>query len=89
MAQEKTPQKPDFSNVKVRFVDSPASARAASGAVVHGDHWRQPLEDREAFPTGDANRWQKIFDANRDQIKDPDLIQPGQKLKIPAAQKSV
>ena len=38
---------------------------------------------------GDANRWQKIFDANRDQIKDPDLIQPGQKLKIPAAQKSV
>jgi nucleoid-associated protein YgaU len=38
---------------------------------------------------GDANRWQKIFDANRDQIQDPDLIRPGQKLKIPAAQKSV
>ena len=33
---------------------------------------------------GDGNRWQKIFDANRDQIKDPDLIKPGQKLKIPA-----
>lgn len=27
--------------------------------------------------------WQKIFEANKDQIKDPDLIQPGQKLKIP------
>ena len=38
---------------------------------------------------GDANRWQKIFEANKDQIKNPDLIQPGWKLKIPAAQKSL
>ena len=39
----------------------------------------------------DANQWRKIYDANRDQIKNPDLIQPGQKLKIPtpAPQKSV
>ena len=29
--------------------------------------------------------WQKIFEANRDQIKNPDLIHPGQKLRIPAA----
>ena len=27
--------------------------------------------------------WQEIFQANKDQIKDPDLIQPGWKLKIP------
>lgn len=27
--------------------------------------------------------WQKIFDANKDILKNPDLIQPGQKLKIP------
>jgi nucleoid-associated protein YgaU len=26
-----------------------------------------------------------IFDANRDQLKDPDKIQPGQVLKIPQA----
>ncbi|MCS7205588.1 MAG: LysM peptidoglycan-binding domain-containing protein [Leptospiraceae bacterium] len=28
-------------------------------------------------------KWPKIYDANKDQIKDPDLIYPGQKLKIP------
>lgn len=27
--------------------------------------------------------WQQIFEANKDQIKNPDLIHPGQKLKIP------
>ena len=28
-------------------------------------------------------KWQDIYEANRDQVKDPDLIQPGWKLKIP------
>ena len=28
--------------------------------------------------------WKDIYEANKDQIKDPDLIQPGWKLKIPA-----
>jgi nucleoid-associated protein YgaU len=27
--------------------------------------------------------WPKIWQGNRDQIKDPDVIEPGQKLKIP------
>lgn len=34
---------------------------------------------------GDANRYMKIFDANKDQLKDPDTIKPGQTLRIPAA----
>ena len=34
---------------------------------------------------GDATKWPRIHDANRDQIKNPDLIHPGQRLKIPAA----
>lgn len=33
---------------------------------------------------GSANHWKDIFEANRDQLDDPDLIQPGQVLKIPA-----
>ena len=27
--------------------------------------------------------WQKIFDANKDTIKNPDMIHPGQKINIP------
>ena len=29
--------------------------------------------------------WQAIYDANRDTIHDPDMIHPGQELKIPSA----
>jgi nucleoid-associated protein YgaU len=29
--------------------------------------------------------WKQIYEANRDQIKNPDLIQPGWRLKIPKA----
>lgn len=32
---------------------------------------------------GDAGKYMKIFEANRDQLKDPNKIQPGQQLKIP------
>ena len=32
---------------------------------------------------GDARRWPEIFEANKDQIKDPNLIRVGQELKIP------
>ena len=32
---------------------------------------------------GDATLYAKIFDANKDVLKDPDRIQVGQKLRIP------
>jgi nucleoid-associated protein YgaU len=32
---------------------------------------------------GDANAYNKIFEANRDQLSDPDKIRAGQVLKIP------
>jgi LysM repeat protein len=34
---------------------------------------------------GSPNDYMKIFDANRDQLSDPDKIKVGQELKIPAA----
>jgi nucleoid-associated protein YgaU len=33
---------------------------------------------------GDAGRWQEIYEANRDQIDNPNLIYPGQELYVPA-----
>jgi nucleoid-associated protein YgaU len=33
---------------------------------------------------GDAHAYTKIFEANRDQLSDPDKIKPGQVLKLPA-----
>jgi nucleoid-associated protein YgaU len=32
---------------------------------------------------GDANRWQEIFEANKDQIDNPNAIRPGWELLIP------
>jgi nucleoid-associated protein YgaU len=32
---------------------------------------------------GDANKWHAIYEANRDTIKNPDLIHPGQVLTLP------
>jgi nucleoid-associated protein YgaU len=32
---------------------------------------------------GDGSRWKEIFEANKETIKNPDLIQVGQELKIP------
>ena len=32
---------------------------------------------------GDANQWRKIYEANKERIKNPDLIQPGWVLTIP------
>jgi nucleoid-associated protein YgaU len=38
---------------------------------------------------GDANSYMKIFNANKDQLSDPDKIKPGQVLKIPAMERQL
>lgn len=35
---------------------------------------------------GDANTYPRIFEANREVIKNPDLIYPGQKIRIPLSE---
>ena len=32
---------------------------------------------------GDAQKWNIIYESNKDTIENPDLIHPGQKIKIP------
>ena len=38
---------------------------------------------------GDAKEYMRIFEANRDQLSDPDTIKPGQVLKIPAMERQL
>ncbi len=66
---------PDFSNVK----SGATSTATKIYTVVSGDSLSK-IAKREY---GDAKLWPRIFEANKDIIKDPNLIYPGQKLKIP------
>jgi nucleoid-associated protein YgaU len=62
---------------------SPSAAPAAprTYTVVAGDS----LSKIAKKLYGDGNKWKRIFEANRDTVKDPDLIHPGQVLRIPDA----
>lgn len=66
---------PDFSNVK----GGSSTTATKIYTVVSGDSLSK-IAKREY---GNANEWNRIYEANRDVIKDPDKIQPGWKLKIP------
>lgn len=58
---------------------SAPSAPTKSYTVQKGDTLSKISKDLY----GDANKYRKIYDANRDQLSDPDKIQPGQVLRIP------
>lgn len=84
--------RPDFSNVRSGGSSTAPPAPLApqpdvtigSGktyVVVKGDSLSK-IAKREY---GDANKWRTIYEANKDRIKDPDLIYPGQELKVPGA----
>jgi nucleoid-associated protein YgaU len=67
--------------------DIKATGTAASGApaaertytVKSGDTLSKIAKET----LGEANAYMEIFNANRDQLSDPDKIKPGQVLKIP------
>ncbi len=73
--------KADFSNVKATSSSSaPApAAEERSYVVVKGD----TLSKIAQKFYGKASAWPRIHEANKDVIKDPDRIYPGQKLRIP------
>jgi nucleoid-associated protein YgaU len=68
----------DFSDVSGGG-SSTAPSSARTYTVVSGDS----LSKIAGRFYGDVKRWKEIFEANRDRIKDPDLIQPGWTLRIP------
>ena len=93
--------RPDFGNVRssVRSTEAPAAPRADFGNVQSSVTSTEEIVGDSEYTVrkgdtlshiaqahyGKASQWRRIFDANRDQLDDPDRIQPGQVLKIPAA----
>ncbi len=81
MPDPKTPRA-DFSDVQSGSSSTaPPPAGEQSYTVVKGDS----LSKIAKRFYGDAQRWKKIYEANKDQIKNPDLIHPGQTFRIPGA----
>ena len=60
-----------------------APASAASGSKTYTVKAGDTLSGIAKSELGSAGSYMKIFEANRDQLSDPDKIKPGQVLKIP------
>ncbi len=82
MPDEKKP-KADFSDVEggssSTAPPAPSAAESRTYTVKSGDS----LSKIAKRLYGDAKQWPKIYEANRDQIENPDLIHPGQTFRIP------
>ncbi len=68
---------PDFSNAEAGASSTAPACKTYT--VVTGDTLSK-IAKREY---GNANDWRRIFEANRDVIKDPDKIFPGKVIKLP------
>ncbi len=85
---------PTYSDLTAEFNVAPTSAgtqtagagSAADPSVKQQTYTVQPGDNLSKISQqfyGNANSYQKIFEANRDQLNDPDHIRAGQTLKIP------
>jgi nucleoid-associated protein YgaU len=70
---------PDFSDVV-----SGSSSTAPTPEKVYEVQAGDSLSKIAKREYGNANDWNRIYEANKDIVKDPNKIFPGQKLKIPA-----
>jgi LysM repeat protein len=76
---------PDWKNEIVADIKVTGGAPAAAATagktytVKSGDTLSKIAKDH----LGNANAYMKIYEANRDQLSNPDLIKPGQVLRLP------
>jgi nucleoid-associated protein YgaU len=91
------PGKPDFSDVKSGSSTTPVNPAVPDFSDVNAGSSTTPAGDQTYTVVagdslskiakkfyGHANEWNAIFQANKDKISNPDMIHPGQVLRIPA-----
>jgi nucleoid-associated protein YgaU len=91
--KDKTEGKPDFSGVQGGGSSTSPTATPVATAPIGGSRGSRTytvvqgdsLSKIAKHHYGDASKWRTIYEANRDLIKDPDLIYPGQSFRIPEA----
>ena len=74
---------PDWRNEVVADIKASATGATASAATTYTVKSGDTLSKIAKSLLGDANAYMDIFNANRDQLTDPNAIKPGQVLKIP------
>jgi nucleoid-associated protein YgaU len=70
-------------NAQITVVAGGGAATVAAGGGSYTVQKGDTLSKISKQYYGDPNQYNRIFEANRDQLKDPDKIFPGQVLKIP------
>jgi len=84
-----TPHKdslPDFSDVDGGSSSTARSPQPEAGSeIMHTVQSGDSLSKIAKEYYGDASKWKRIHEANKDQISNPDLIYPGQVFRIPEA----
>lgn len=82
---------PDWRNDVVAQIDVAGGATAGAASATTTSAQTYTVKSGDTLSKiakehlGDGNAYMAIFEANRDQLTDPDKIKPGQVLKIPAA----
>ena len=89
--------KPDFTSVQSTATLTPSDPAARADFSNAESQVSSPVDESTNYIVqdgddlsriakrfyGDANAWKAIFETNRDQLADPEKVQPGQILKIP------
>jgi len=75
---------PDWRTEVIADIQATAPAAAAPAQSTYTVKPGDTLSKIAKELLGDAKAYPEIFEANRDQLSDPDKIKPGQVLKIPA-----
>jgi nucleoid-associated protein YgaU len=76
-------QKEIVADIKATGGAAAASAGSAPQSATYTVKAGDTLSRIAKEQLGNANAYMEIFNANRDQLEDPDKIKPGQVLKIP------